>query len=868
MVFGWVLIAVLMGMGLAAQALADVSDETTDVVVLGDQGAPSEGLTTEWRDELEDVSSKESDDQGGDAGESLVVDEEGARAKAKEDASEEAPVSGVASLMLEAQTGGAGGEGISFADVTAATAHYEDIQWLAASGISEGWTLKDGSREFRPFANVARADMAAFLFRLAKLWGLVTDDWQPTGIVGFSDVSDKTPHRREILWLAESGISTGWIMADGTREFRPFSPVARADMAAFLARLYKLRGGVLSGSKDFVDVNNAVAHAEEIRWLAATGVSQGWAVTGGGAEFRPLANVARADMAAFIHRLDALPFAYVIAYDANGGTGTMDDQAINSADTATLTANVFKRTNYTFTGWNTQADGKGVPYADKASVKGIAEAGETLTFYAQWKRQTYTVKFDANGGVGSMTNQTINRGASASLKANAFLRTDYDFTGWNTKADGSGTTYADKASVKNLAAAGKTVTLYAQWEAQFYIVTYNGNGGVGGYANQKKAIGETFALNKNPFLRDTYTFMAWNTRADGSGTYYLDRQEVTDIGEPGETVTLYACWVGPDYTITYDANGGTGEMEQQTATRGVLTKLNKATYRRENYCFTGWNTEPDGSGVFINPSGYVSNPAPYVAPSTDPADPNDPDGPREYSGDRATLSYTDEVTLYAQWKYITAWFRIDYEKNGGTWRSGHSIMNQEDYQWIHLNTPEALRECPYEKYENGEQLVFAGWNTKPDGTGVPYANKEVVYNVSGNYDTPDLYAQWERFDETAFKNNLVAAYNSWRSSNGLSTVSRTSHCDSLAQASAEGCKSRGELANNLGITSISDRLSYKDVVATSTRQLTAEELIQMWATSNSDKRAFSATIQRIGVGVAVDKVNGVYWYALVYNGLI
>lgn len=192
-----------------------------------------------------------------------------------------------------------------FVDVSAWTPHAEDIQWLSSAGISTGWSADYGTTEFRPFANVARADMAAFLFRLAKRWGIVSDSWQPSVSSSFYDVTYSTPHRREILWLYESGISTGWDIGYGRKEFRPYSEVARADMAAFLHRLGK-RAGVreAAGGASFADVTYATPHREDVAWLAAVGVSEGWMASGGKREFRPYAAVARADMAAFLHRLD------------------------------------------------------------------------------------------------------------------------------------------------------------------------------------------------------------------------------------------------------------------------------------------------------------------------------------------------------------------------------------------------------------------------------------------------------------------------------------------------------------------------------------------------------------------------------------
>ena len=161
------------------------------------------------------------------------------------------------------------------------------------------------------------------------------------------------------------------------------------------------------------------------------------------------------------------PNTYTIKFSANGGTGTMSALTSRKYGTAyTLTANAFKRTGYTFNGWNTKAGGSGINYANKASVKNLTATNNgTVTLYAKWKPNTYTIKFNANGGTGTMSALTNRKyGASYTLTANAFKRTNYSFLGWTINKNGSGTLYKNKASIKNLTATNKgTVTLYAQW---------------------------------------------------------------------------------------------------------------------------------------------------------------------------------------------------------------------------------------------------------------------------------------------------------------------------------------------------------------------------------------------------------------------
>ena len=202
-----------------------------------------------------------------------------------------------------------------FKDVNGDTFHADDILWLCDNEITSGFP----DNTFRPLDSVARCDMAAFLFRLARKWGVVDDSWQPSAAQqsAFSDVNENTPHAREVWWLASQGISGGWEVAGGKKEFRPYAMVARQDMAAFLFRLARAAGrgdagGSWQASEEskarFRDVSATAPdnHHDEVWWLAEKGVSTGWDVGGGKYEFRGLLNVARCDMAAFLRRMDGL----------------------------------------------------------------------------------------------------------------------------------------------------------------------------------------------------------------------------------------------------------------------------------------------------------------------------------------------------------------------------------------------------------------------------------------------------------------------------------------------------------------------------------------------------------------------------------
>ncbi|WP_163146812.1 InlB B-repeat-containing protein [Bifidobacterium ramosum] len=181
-----------------------------------------------------------------------------------------------------------------FWDVTRDTPHGEDINWLVGQKITTGY--KDGS--FRGGRSVVRQDMAAFLYRLAGSPSFNENKARNP----FVDVNRNTPHYKEILWLASTGISTGWNTPHG-KEFRGMRPVVRQDMAAFLKRFadYRKAKPKLGNAVNFRDVNGSTPHAADIAWLARTGVTTGWK----DGTFRGMNAVVRQDMAAFLHRMKA-----------------------------------------------------------------------------------------------------------------------------------------------------------------------------------------------------------------------------------------------------------------------------------------------------------------------------------------------------------------------------------------------------------------------------------------------------------------------------------------------------------------------------------------------------------------------------------
>ena len=180
---------------------------------------------------------------------------------------------------------------------------------------------------------------------------------------------------------------------------------------------------------------------------------------------------------------------------------------------------------------------------------------------------TYSVKFNANGGSGTMANETFTYGVVKALTANTFTRTGYTFQGWATTSTGA-VVYSDKQSVSNLTVTpNATVNLYAVWKAETYTVRYNmgsakdfGGDPSPSLPDQMFTIGVSQALRKASEYNGYFEFLGWGTSKvvvlfDYPSTSELSKlvkykngETVKDLSTtPGAVVNLYAVWVGWPY---------------------------------------------------------------------------------------------------------------------------------------------------------------------------------------------------------------------------------------------------------------------------------------------------------------------------------
>lgn len=223
-----------------------------------------------------------------------------------------------------------------------------------------------------------------------------------------------------------------------------------------------------------------------------------------------------------------------VTLETNGGALPGGNSPFESVVGAALPTPT--KTGYTFTGWYTDSNCSGDPVNE---IPSPSSGSANITLYAGWRANTYTVTFNANGGNGAMADQSFTYGTPQTLTANAFSCLGKTFAGWNTKADGTGTTYTDGQQISNLTAdLNGVVTLYAQWKASSYQVTLNTNGGT--IADGKGVTSYTYGVGATlptEITRSNYSFQGWYEDADFTG------EPVTAItGTDTGDKTYYAKW--------------------------------------------------------------------------------------------------------------------------------------------------------------------------------------------------------------------------------------------------------------------------------------------------------------------------------------
>lgn len=487
--------------------------------------------------------------------------------------------------------------------------------------------------------------------------------------------------------------------------------------------------GTVPGDANAYEQGASVTVKANTGSLARTGYTfAGWntAIDGSGTAYSGGATFMMGNANVNLYAVWTQNATYAVTYNGNGSTAgapPTDANAYEQGASVSVKANTgnLARTGYTFAGWNAAADGTGASYSAGTSFN-IGAANVTL--YAVWTQNpTYMVTYSGNGNTSGAAPTDANayqQGAGVTVKANTgnLARTGYTFAGWNTAADGSGTTYAAGA---NLTMGSSNTMLYAVWtQNPTFTVTYNGNTNTSGTAPAdanayQQGAGVTVKSNTGNLAKTGYTFAGWNTAADGSGTPHAGG-ETFNIG--AANVTLFAVWTqNPTYTVTYSGNNSTGgavPVDGNAYEQGasVTVKANTGNLVRTGYTFAGWNTAADGSGTS------------YAAAGT------------------FTMGAANAI-LYAKWTQNPT-FTVTYNGNNNT--SGTAPTDQNAY----------LQGATVTVIANTGNLVktgftFAGWNTAADGIGTSYAAAATFAIGNSNV---TLYAKWTAvYTVTYYGNN-------------------------------------------------------------------------------------------------------------------
>lgn len=370
---------------------------------------------------------------------------------------------------------------------------------------------------------------------------------------------------------------------------------------------------------------------------------------------------------------------YTVSYSSNGGSGAPSLQTKNYGENLTLSSSIPYWTGHTFKSWNTNSDGSGSNYQPGGSYT----RNESITLYAKWELEKYTISFDADGGTGAPSAKTKYYSEALIIPDTIPRRTGYEFLSWSS--------YSVYYFPGDIYTREGDATLYARWSKIYYTITYDANGGTNAPVEQSKGYGDSIILTNNTPTKQYYTFKVWNTNSSGTGTNYQPGSEYTR----NEALTLYAIWTPNTYTVSYNPNGGSGAPDAQTKTADIDLRLSNNRPVRSGFTFTFWSTSADGR----------------TGTSYDPGD--------TYTGNA-------NLVLYAIWLP-----GVFYDANGGSGAPSTQVIF--DTSPITLSDAIPVR----------DNHTFLYWNTSRDGTGTRY-NPGGTLTPANNKDNIFLYAIWRR----------------------------------------------------------------------------------------------------------------------------
>lgn len=370
---------------------------------------------------------------------------------------------------------------------------------------------------------------------------------------------------------------------------------------------------------------------------------------------------------------------------------------------------------YEFTGWTRASDNK---FFAKDTTLPVATDNETSRRYIATFDCYFNVTFDPNDGSGSTSTQEVKQDAEATLEANTFTRTGYTFTGWNTEADGTGTSYSDAA---NASFSAKT-TLYAQWKINTYTVTWVDEDGTVLETDSNVAYGTTPSYDgttptKKGDAQYTYTFSGWSPEISAVTA------DVTYKATYNQTVNQYTItWKNEDGTVLETDQAAYGEVPAYSGETPTKEKTAENTYT-----FSGWTPEitaVTGDAEYAatytttvnkytvtwkNWDGTVLETDADAAYGTTPA----------YNGDTPTKTGNAQYSYsFSGWTpsvdkvtgdiIYTANFTETVNQYTITWKNGDTIIKTD--QVAYGVTPVYAGETPVKAEDARHTYTFKGWS--------------------------------------------------------------------------------------------------------------------------------------------------------------
>ena len=382
-----------------------------------------------------------------------------------------------------------------------------------------------------------------------------------------------------------------------------------------------------------------------------------------------------------------IPVGHTVTYFENAGVSDAVSGFTTSTSPQDLTRYSdmlpqFSYPGHQFVSWNTSANGSGVTYLDQASYSYSAD----LSLYAQWTSTSIgSLTFAANGATGTVGSITGVVGDIATIpSASGLLYVGHFFTGWNTSADGSGVEYP----VGTLLPLSPSQTLYAQWVADVYVVTYHPNGGSLSILSVNYNLGAPPLTLSNPESVGS-TFVGWFTSQTGGTKVGIAGAPFV----PSASIDLFAHWTLDEYLVTLVADGGSVTPASLTYTYGDLG-LSLPTPTFAGHTFSGWFTSAT-STTQVGAGGTVYSP-------------------------------TASVELFAQWSAV-AMVVVTFDANGAS--GSISSLSGEVGSTITLPGQSGMLRAGF---------ALSSWNTQAKGGGTRYAVGQAINLTS----SMNLYAQW------------------------------------------------------------------------------------------------------------------------------